>query len=1364
MARVFLSHASADVAATDRVHGWLVDSGHEVFLDHDPHHGIAVGDDWHKRLHERLRWAEAVVCVLTEAYTRSTWCTAEATIALSRGAWVVPVVLEAGVRHPLFASLQHLDATVGGDAARDRLATVLLRITDSGCSLPDGVSPFPGLRPFDVDRRLVFFGRETDIQRLGAELRSPAERAEGALFVIVGPSGCGKSSLVRAGLLPRVAEEPDQFTLGACVPGRDPVGAIARELADAATRRLRLPGWSIEQVRRRAVRDGLGEVVDELLLAVPGRRRTRLVVVVDQFEELLTQAPPDARADFARLVGPALHGSLQVIATLRPEFLHPLMSSPELVGLRTTMHPLGPMSRAGIAAAIENPARIAGIELDDGLVDELVTDTGSGDALPLLAYTLAELAEGVTRGGRLTLGRYRQLGGVQGTLRAQADQALETAAARIGQGRAGVLAALLRLVAIDEQGRPTRVRVPRAQLPPGDAAALDEFVRRRLLVTSTVGAGPDRTAVVGVAHEAFLTAWSPLADAIRRDPMALRTQRQLDGAAARWTAAGRPARDLWSGSQLRSAVVDIGADLGRSGLGPRRATLVTKRVELAPETAAFVRASMMRPRRQRQGLIAVLTVLLLTMTAIGVIANQQRGRATEQQRLAVARQLLTQADATRVADARTALLLGLAAQRLNPGPEASAGLVDTLTHTRYSRTLAGPAMVLAVAWSPDGRTLVTGDVDGHATLWDVTDPRHPGRLGSPLAAQHGFLYALAFSPDGRTLATAGADRRVVLWDVTDRSAPRQLGGPLLGHPADVHALSFSRDGGVLASVDFSGRLILHDVTDPSAPVTLADVPTGHTDDVVAVAYAPTRPLIATAGFDRAVRLWDVSDTAHPVPVGAPLSARDSALWDVAFAPDGRTLATVDTEGYLVRWDVESPAAPRLVGKPLRAHVGPAYAVVFSHDGSRIATVGADREAAVWSLADPARPSRVERLTGHSDQVYAVAFAADDRMLATGGTDRTTVLWDLAGTGGPSALGPPLTTGPGAVLAASISGDGRWLAVGGADRRIQLWDVTDPARPRSRGDPVTAPAAVRALEFSPTAPVLAAATADGGLVVWDVAGSGPPRQLSGTTVVDAHAGEVSATAYSLAFTADGLRLAVAGGDRSVSLWDVADAGRPERIGSPASDHTGEVYSVALSPTGSVAASAGQDGAVLFWNVSGPTGPRWVRPSLAAGGAPVYTVVFSADGRALAAAGAAGTVLRWQVPAGGLPQPVGMPLLGDGGPIYSVRFSPDGSTLVDGDAAGDVTLWDVSDPATPRRLGRTQPAGVGSVNAVAVSPGGTWLASGGATGRVTLWDLSALRDLRADPVELACAITGRGLDEDEWRNRIPGLDYQQSCPER
>ena len=352
---------------------------------------------------------------------------------------MLPVRAEPGMTDPLLRSFHGADLT--GDPAVVRAALVeALRCVDAtrGRGWPDDRPAFPGLRPFDVDEHRVFFGRSEEVARLAGLLRSPAERVEGAVLLVVGSSGCGKSSLVRAGLVPVMANEPGWWTLDPVLPGADPATALVRELA-AAARRIGLR-WTLQQVRYRLDEAGLTEVVDELLLAAPDERR-RLLVVIDQFEELFTQATPEARTRFAGLLRPVLGGPVQVVTTLRPEFLNQLLIDPALATLLTRTFTLQPLRCEALRGVIEGPAGLAGIGVDRDFVDRLVADTDTGDALPLLAFTLAQLAEGVGRGGQLSAARYEQLGGVQGALTRQADAALADAITAGGRNREEVIAA-----------------------------------------------------------------------------------------------------------------------------------------------------------------------------------------------------------------------------------------------------------------------------------------------------------------------------------------------------------------------------------------------------------------------------------------------------------------------------------------------------------------------------------------------------------------------------------------------------------------------------------------------------------------------------------------------------------------------------------------------------------------------------------------------------------------------------------------------------------------------------------------------------------------------------------------------------------
>jgi WD40 repeat protein len=1375
MARVFVSHSSEDRELADEVHGWLTHDGHEVFLDHDLREGIALGEEWEQRLHERLRWADAVVCLVTSAYLASAWCAAEVGIARSRGSRLLPLLAEPGVVHPLLPSTQYADLARDPIASRQALAAALRRVDAAGGrGWPDGRSPFPGLRPFDVDQQRVFFGRAGEVKALAGLLRSPAERTGGAVVLVVGPSGCGKSSLVRAGLVPMMVDEPGWWTVAPFVPGADPVAALTRELA-AAARQVDL-GWTVAQVRERLEDGRLGELTDELLLAAPlGGRRRHLLVVVDQFEELLTQTPPAARARFAELLRPALDNPVQVVATLRPESLAQLLASPELAGLPTRVFALRPLRRDTLAAVIEGPARLAGIEVDGQLVDRLVGDTNTGEALPLLAFTLEQLADGVRRGGQLSEPRYERLGGVQGALIRQADTALADAVAASGRTTNDVIAGLLRLVTVDEEGHPTRWRVDREELPGPVRTELDAFVARRLLTTDT----DDGTVVLGVAHEAFLSAWPPLAGAITAAASGLRMRRSVEQAAAEWVGAGRPPSRLWERGQLAAALTDTGARTQPATLSdgrpaavtssmrhqrllgwlPRRnRVLVTDKVELSQRARDFLHTSIRVDRRRRRRATTILSVLLvLAVAAAGVAVNRQRA-AQRQQQVAIARGLVAQADETRESDPRIALLLGIAAQHIDPSSESQAGLVNTLTTTNYAATLTGHNnTVIAVAFARDGKTLATGSFDRTAILWDVTDRRRPRRLGQPLTGHNDEVTAVAFAPDGHTLATASVDATVILWDLTDRSRPRRLGQPLTGHNYTVTTVAFAPDGKTLATGSLDHTAILWDVSDRSQPRRLGQPLTGHTNDLWSVAFAPDGKTLATASEDRTVILWDLADRSRPRRLSQPLTGHSDAAQSVAFAPGGHTLATASDDRTVILWDVTDRRRPRRLGQPLRGHTSDVWSVAFAPDGKTLATASSDATVILWDVSDRSQPRRLgQPLTGHTSAVLSVAFAPDGQTLATGSFDHTAILWDLADRSRPRRLGQPLTDHNDTVTEVAFAPDGKTLATGSFDHTAILWDLADRSRPRRLGQPLTGHSdAVRSVAFAPGGHTLATASDDRTVSLWDLADRSRPRRLG--QFPTGHNNAVT----SVAFAPDGNTLATTSIDRTVSLWDVSDRTRPRRIGQPLMGHTSDLWSVAFAPNGKTLATASDDGTVILWDLTDRNRPRRLSQPLTGHSSRVTAVAFAPNGNILATASVDATVILWDLTDRTRPRRLGQPLRGHSDAVHSVAFAPDGNTLATTSSDATVILWDVTDRNRPRRLSQPLTGHNNTVIAVAFAPDGNTLASGSVDQTAILWDLADLNNLRRHAAERACSLTQRGLDREEWARYVRGLPYQETC---
>ena len=720
MARLFVSFASPDLLVALEVVEWLRADGHDPFLDRDLTNGIRTGEDWRERLYRELRQADAVVSIVTTASVASSWCSAELGIADAFGCRLMPVRAEADVVHPLMKRQQYTDYHDDPREARARLIQALhdLDAAGAGDGWRDGDNPFPGLESFTAAFSTMFFGRSAEVREIANRLRAPTGSGDGVL-AIIGPSGCGKSSLLNAGLLPLLDSDPAWLVLSPWVSGSDPLSGLARALTDTA-RRWEL-GWSVGDVRRTldADADGLRQVADDLLAAGLGAPTRRLLIPIDQGEELFTRTSPAIREQLAALLCRAVAGPVQVVVTLRSEFLDDLRGLPGLAGVPVDAYVLAPLGREMLRAVVEGPAQIAGLRLDRELVPQLIDDTGSGEALPLLAFTLQQLADGVARGGTLTVPRYQVLGGVRGALTRHADAALTTAVATSGLSEQEVLAGLVRLVTIDDVGRRTRRRVSKDNLPGPLAAAMQVFIDRRLLVVDSDEDG----ARVSVAHEALLTAWRPLDVAIADMTTALRAARAVEQAAADWCRDGKPEHYLWDEKRLTTTLTNLGLPTDEAATAPAAGLAV----DLDGDAHAFldatrhrVQAVQRRERRRRSRTVAALSVLLvLALTAAGLAIWQQQV-ARDGQRSATVRNMIAQAEAARARDPRTALRLGAAAYQLDHSRQAEASLLETLTSTPFTGRLdANAGALTGAAFAADGRTLATADGDGSVILWDL---------------------------------------------------------------------------------------------------------------------------------------------------------------------------------------------------------------------------------------------------------------------------------------------------------------------------------------------------------------------------------------------------------------------------------------------------------------------------------------------------------------------------------------------------------------------------------------------------------------------------------------------------------------------
>jgi DNA-binding SARP family transcriptional activator/ABC-type glycerol-3-phosphate transport system substrate-binding protein len=530
-------------------------------------------------------------------------------------------------------------------------------------------NPYKGLRAFSEADTEDFFGREELVDELVARIDGGTR-----FLALVGPSGSGKSSVALAGLVPALRQTSDGGSrlVARMSPGTHPFAQLDAALARAAHDAQR-PAPTLADDELGLLRAALTVVPDE---------QTELLLVIDQFEELLTGviARTTVRS-FLRNLAEAVedpHGQLVVVVTLRSDFLDPAMRQPDLAELVTAgaVH-VPPLTPVELQAAVVRPAQAVGLIIEPELVAELVTEAAQHPgALPLLQFVLTELTEQAV-GGILTLAALRQSGGIHGTLARRAED-LYAALPEVSQE--AVRLVLLRLVALKESGEPTRrvVVVDDLQLRGVSEGTrqevLDALGDARLLTFGRDALSGRPT--VEVAHEAVLAAWPRCAGWIAAATADIRSALDLERAAADWVAADRSSDYLLAGARLhqqeerrRGSVVGI-TPAAEAFLA---ASLHRRDHERRAEAARAEREQDLERRAANRSrvAIAVLALLVAVTSVLTVVAVTSRNEARQERAAALVanshilvRQLSYAAIAEAAREPELGLLLALHAVRV----------------------------------------------------------------------------------------------------------------------------------------------------------------------------------------------------------------------------------------------------------------------------------------------------------------------------------------------------------------------------------------------------------------------------------------------------------------------------------------------------------------------------------------------------------------------------------------------------------------------------------------------------------------------------------------------------------------------------
>jgi WD40 repeat protein len=612
-------------------------------------------------------------------------------------------------------------------------------------------------------------------------------------------------------------------------------------------------------------------------------------------------------------------------------------------------------------------------------------------------------------------------------------------------------------------------------------------------------------------------------------------------------------------------------------------------------------------------------------------------------------------------------------------------------------TLRHETLVIRVAFSPDGRHLASGDLDGNVTVWDA----RTGDEVRILRAHDRRVWALAFSPEGQYLATGGReDRRVKVWDVSTG----QLLHDLANHTDGIQGLVFSPDGKRLgsASVDRTVRLwdlssgqevlIFREHSQPLAINGLAFGADGQrlisvsVDGVVKVWDAVTGKTVATFQGDigwlgsaaftsdgRWLALGGENGTVKayrtdPWQEVRTLEAHACEVHYLAFSPDGRRLASTAEWKTLKLWDVLT-GHEALV---LDIHAKKISSLAFSPDGHRLVSGSADYTVKVsdgspWvDFQTGKRGGLTPRWTwtAHDHKVVEVVFSPDSQRLISASWDGTVKFWDLS-PGEPGVSAPRLMlTVPGLpadLTGVALSRDGRRCAASSLDGTVTICDAhsgENIGTLRAEAGPVYGVA------FHPFTHALASVHYNGTVNVWDIECARARGVNSLILSFPAHSDAVREVAYS----ADGRLLASAGGrdqETNVGIWEAATGKPIHRLYSKTF-----IKSVAFSHDSRRLASTGGSHELVLWDLATGEALRSIRF-----GDRNFRAVFSPDGRRLAAACEGQTVRLWDL---ATDQEL-VTLQTSGGQLWNVAFSPDGrylATCSGYKGNGTIQLWDTS----------------------------------------------------------------------------------------
>jgi WD40 repeat protein len=1358
LARIFLSHSSADNFEALAVRDWLVAEGwDDVFLDISTTGGISAADRWERSLHEAANRCEAVVFLVSRAWLASQWCLREFNLAVRLNKRLFGVLIEdipvAELRSEMTA-WQVINLAHGQDGvirravmetgeekhvtfSRAGLAKLKFGLQRAGLDPrffewppkhdPDR-PPYRGMKPLEADDAGIFFGREAQVIEALDRLRGLADAAPPRFLAILGASGAGKSSFMRAGLLPRLERDDRNFLALPVIRPERAVISGDTGLVASLEEALKRAGQPKSRAEIKSALAAGAKATANLLAALAESARApqldaaepptppAIVIAVDQGEELFSaEGKSEAEALLALLASLLTAGTTPIPAGNEPA---PSSEAPNLsTALPLPHQPVGerwPSQYRGgdDAAGHDQPAAI------------------------LAGPEWRTPSETLTTAARIIL---------LVTIRSDSYEALQTAPQLEGIRQStfslpplakGAFQLVIEgpSVRLRDTNRPLRIEPALTQAlladveadTSKDALPLLAFTLERLWrehgTTGDLKLGDYRT-MGGVKGS--------IEAAVERVMKAAETDPDLRNVA------DRPAL-------LRRAIIPWLATIDRETNMPRRR--VARLSEIPVEAQPFIH-------------LLVAERLLSTEQVFDATGAKQGAITVEPAHEALLRQWgqlqqwldeegaayaaidgIKRAAVEWKAHARDEAWLAHQAGRLEDAERVAArddfgSLLtqqerDYLVAARIADTVRrGRELEEAKKLAEEQRK--SADAMRLVAIHQkkVANRTRLGLAGAVVlavaalgAALYGFWQAeqadIARVQEEQKTREAKANETISL-DALSRAALAER------RPVDALKLALSAWPRVGDEERPPMRATSERLSSALSELRHETTMVGHENHVASAAFSPDGSRVVSASRDNTARIWDAATGAMLLT----LRGHTSTVRSAAFSSDGARVITASYDGTARFWNAATGAELSL----LKGHEDAVSSAAFSADGHRVLTASWDKTARVW---DTTTATSLLELRGHEGPVKSASFSPDGNRIVTASDDKTVRIWD-ATTGGQLMV---LKGHDSAVTWAVFSPDGSRIATASEDTTVRVWDAQTGSvvlvLRDGRNEMLSA-------AFSPDGMRIATASRANSARVWDAYTGAELLELKG------HTWEVS----SVAFSPDGARIVTASGDHTARVWDAAvgsdqlrfkaheeqiqsaafapDAGRivtaslddTARIWDAATGsqmlllagHQSGVWSASYSPDGLRIVTASWDRTARVWDAV--TGIEILK--LQTNSSPVRSASYSSDGRRIVTALDDKTARVWNAATGSEL----LQLKGHTREVQSAAFSPDGKRIVTASLDGTARVWDADLGAELLSIKGHQ----GNVFSASFSPDGSLIVTASEDSSVRVWNAGTAAEL-------------------------------------